>query len=104
MRTSRRGVGDTKCGLGYHDIDLAHILRDSSSDEMAILLAGVVACKKYVKASNVDKEHRCAQYMTGRVRCDTDARDGMSCMEVDCLNLRERTKVVLFGVENVALV
>ena len=101
---SRRSIGYAKGRFCDHDIYLAHVLRDSGSDEMPVLFSGVVTCEEDVQAGNVDEEHGCAEDVAGRIGRYADARDGVRCVKIDRLDLREGVEVVLFVVEDIALV
>ena len=71
---------------------------------MTILLSRGVASEKYVKTCDIDEKHSCPEYVACWVGCDADPRDCMSCIEVNRFDLGESGEVVLFSIENIALI
>ena len=71
---------------------------------MPVLFTGVVACEEYVEARDIDEEHSRTEDMASGIRSYPDSRDGVRRVEIDSLDLRECVEVVLFGVEDIALV
>jgi hypothetical protein len=66
---------------------------------MSVIFSGVVASKKYLKASNLDKKHGSTKNMACRIRCNSDGRDGVCCMIVYSFDLRESVEMIFLRID-----
>ena len=62
--------------------------------QMSIIFSGVIACKEYLQAGNLDQEHGSTENMACWIRSNADGRDGVCCMIIYSFDLRKSVKMV----------